>query len=55
LGQTWDRINEFFGLFEKHSPLTTMAGLGLGLVLNNVTQHADLVNLNLNDIPVLHP
>jgi hypothetical protein len=26
LGQTWDRINEFFGLFEKYSPLITMAG-----------------------------
>ena len=26
LGQTWDRINEFFGLFEKYSPLVTMAG-----------------------------
>ena len=26
LGQSWDRINEFFGLFEKYSPLVTMAG-----------------------------
>ena len=26
LGQSWDRINEFFGLFEKYSPLITMAG-----------------------------
>ena len=26
LGQTWGRINEFFGLFEKYSPLVTMAG-----------------------------
>ncbi|MGB0520667.1 MAG: hypothetical protein ACPGKU_06560, partial [Candidatus Puniceispirillaceae bacterium] len=23
LGQSWDRINEFFGLFEKYSPLVT--------------------------------
>ena len=26
LGQSWDRISEFFGLFEKYSPLVTMAG-----------------------------
>ena len=26
LGQSWDRINDFFGLFEKYSPLVTMAG-----------------------------
>ena len=26
LGQSWSRINEFFGLFEKYSPLVTMAG-----------------------------
>ena len=26
LGQSWGRINEFFGLFEKYSPLTSMAG-----------------------------
>ena len=26
LGQSWDRINEFFELFEKYSPLVTMAG-----------------------------
>ena len=26
LGQSWDRINEFFGLFEKYNPLVTMAG-----------------------------
>jgi hypothetical protein len=26
LGQSWDRINEFFGLFEKYSPLVTMGG-----------------------------
>ena len=26
LGQNWDRINDFFGLFEKYSPLVTMAG-----------------------------
>ena len=26
LGQSWDMINEFFGLFEKYSPLTTMSG-----------------------------
>ena len=26
LGQTWDRIGEFFGLFEKYSPLVTMGG-----------------------------
>ena len=26
LGQSWSRINEFFGLFEKYSPLATMAG-----------------------------
>ena len=26
LGQSWDRINDFFGLFEKYSPLITMAG-----------------------------
>ncbi len=26
LGQSWDRIGEFFGLFEKYSPLVTMAG-----------------------------
>jgi hypothetical protein len=26
LGQSWNRIGEFFGLFEKYSPLVTMAG-----------------------------
>ena len=26
LGQSWDRIGEFFGLFEKYSPLVTMGG-----------------------------
>ena len=26
LGQSWDRIGEFFELFEKYSPLVTMAG-----------------------------
>ena len=26
LGQNWSRINEFFGLFEKYSPLVTMGG-----------------------------
>ena len=26
LGQGWDRIGEFFGLFEKYSPIVTMAG-----------------------------
>jgi len=26
LGQSWDRISEFFGLFEKYSPLVSMAG-----------------------------
>ena len=26
LGQNWSRIDEFFGLFEKYSPLVTMAG-----------------------------
>ena len=26
LGQSWARINEFFGLFEKYNPLVTMAG-----------------------------
>ena len=26
LGQSWDRINEFFGLFEKYRPLISMAG-----------------------------
>ena len=26
LGQNWDRIGEFFGLFEKYNPLVTMAG-----------------------------
>jgi hypothetical protein len=26
LGQNWSRIGEFFGLFEKYSPLITMAG-----------------------------
>ena len=26
LGQNWDRIGEFFGLFEKYSPLVTMGG-----------------------------
>ena len=26
LGQSWGRINEFFGLFEKYSPLISMAG-----------------------------
>ena len=26
LGQSWSRINEFFGLFEKYSPLISMAG-----------------------------
>ena len=26
LGQSWDRINEFFSLFEKYSPLITIAG-----------------------------
>ena len=26
LGQSWGRISEFFGLFEKYSPLVTMAG-----------------------------
>ena len=26
LGQSWDRIAEFFGLFEKYSPLVTMGG-----------------------------
>ena len=26
LGQSWSRISEFFGLFEKYSPLVTMGG-----------------------------
>ena len=26
LGQSWGRISEFFGLFEKYSPLVTMGG-----------------------------
>jgi len=26
MGQDWSRINEFFGLFEKYSPLVSMAG-----------------------------
>ncbi len=26
LGQSWDRIGEFFGLFEKYSPMVTMGG-----------------------------
>ena len=26
LGQSWSRIGEFFGLFEKYSPLVTMGG-----------------------------
>jgi hypothetical protein len=26
LGQSWSRIGEFFGLFEKYSPLITMGG-----------------------------
>lgn len=26
LGQSWDRIAEFFGLLEKYSPLVTMGG-----------------------------
>ena len=26
LGQSWDRIGEFFGLLEKYSPLVTMGG-----------------------------
>ena len=26
LGQKWDRINEFFELFSKYSPLVTMGG-----------------------------
>ena len=26
LGQSWDRINKFSGLFEKYSPLVNMAG-----------------------------
>ena len=26
LGQEWERIGEFFGMFEKYSPLVTMAG-----------------------------
>ena len=26
LGQSWGRIGEFFGLFEKYSPLVTMGG-----------------------------
>ena len=26
LGQSWDRIGEFFELFEKYSPLVTMGG-----------------------------
>ena len=26
LGQSWSRIDEFFGLFEKYSPLVTMSG-----------------------------
>jgi hypothetical protein len=26
LGQSWDRIGEFFGLFEKYTPLVSMAG-----------------------------
>ena len=26
LGQSWERISEFFGLFEKYSPLVTMGG-----------------------------
>ena len=26
LGQSWDGIGEFFGLFEKYSPLVTMGG-----------------------------
>jgi hypothetical protein len=26
LGQSWGRINEFFGLFQTYNPLVTMAG-----------------------------
>ena len=26
LGQSWDRVGEFFGLFEKYSPLVIMGG-----------------------------
>ena len=26
MGQSWARIGEFFGLFEKYAPLVTMAG-----------------------------